>query len=45
MKAVARRRHGKLEHDLQVRDHRLTADEPEKNGGDDHGPNPQELLA
>jgi putative redox protein len=45
MRAIARRRHGKLEHDLQVRDHRLKADEPERNGGDDSGPNPQELLA
>jgi putative redox protein len=45
MRAVARRRHGKLTHDLQVRDHRLQSDEPERNGGDDAGPNPQELLA
>jgi putative redox protein len=45
MRATARRRHGKLEHDLQVRDHRLKADEPHRNGGEDKGPNPQELLA
>ena len=45
MRAVARRRHGKLTHDLEVRDHRLRSDEPERNGGDDAGPNPQELLA
>ena len=45
MKAVARRRHGKLEHDLQVRDHRLKSDEAQGAGGEDKGPNPQELLA
>ena len=45
MRATARRRHGKLEHDLQVRDHRLKSDEPPAHGGDDAGPNPQELLA
>src|SRR4051794_30201951 len=45
MKAVARRRHGKLEHDLQVRDHRMKADEAPASGGEDNGPNPQELLA
>ena len=45
MKATARRRHGKLEHDLEVRQHRLKADEPQDQGGADSGPNPQELLA
>jgi putative redox protein len=45
MRATARRRHGKLEHDLQVRDHSLKADEPRDTGGEDKGPNPQELLA
>jgi putative redox protein len=45
MRATARRRHGKLEHDLQVREHRLKADEPRDTGGEDTGPNPQELLA
>ncbi len=45
MRATARRLDGRLEHDLEIRDHRLTADEPELNGGDDAGPNPQELLA
>ena len=45
MRATARRRQGRLEHDLQVRDHRLKADEPHETGGEDRGPNPQELLA
>ena len=35
----------KYTHDLKVRKHRLTADEPEDSGGDDQGPSPQELLA
>ena len=45
MKATARRANGKFTHDLEMREHHLTADEPEENGGDDEGPNPQELLA
>jgi putative redox protein len=32
-------------HDVTVRKHQLTADEPEESGGDDMGPSPQELLA
>ncbi len=44
MRATARQRE-KLTHDLEVRKHRLTADEPEDMGGDDMGPSPQELLA
>src|SRR3954449_2668131 len=44
MRAVARQR-SKLTHDLKVRNHALTADEPEELGGDDMGPSPQELLA
>jgi putative redox protein len=44
MKAVARQRE-KYTHDLEVRKHHLTADEPEESGGDDLGPSPQELLA
>ena len=30
---------------MDIRDHHVVADEPEENGGDDSGPNPQELLA
>ena len=44
MRAVARQRE-KFAHDVKVRKHRLTADEPEDEGGDDMGPSPQELLA
>jgi putative redox protein len=44
MRAVAIRK-GKYEHSIKVRDHQLTADEPEDSGGDDAGPSPQELLA
>jgi putative redox protein len=44
MKAIARR-HGRLEQDIEVRKHHLTADEEEGIGGDDTGPSPQELLA
>ena len=44
MRAVARQRE-KFIHDLKVRQHRLTADEPEAHGGEDQGPSPQELLA
>ena len=44
MRAIARQRE-KFTHDLKVRQHRLTADEPEGSGGDDLGPSPQELLA
>ena len=36
---------GKYEHDIRVREHRLTADEPEDIGGRDLGPAPEELLA
>ncbi len=36
---------GKFEHEVRVRGHRLTADEPEDAGGKDLGPSPEELLA
>ena len=45
MRAIARREDGSLRHEVEVGRHRLTADEPKKNGGSDAGPNPQELLA
>ena len=34
-----------LRHDVRVRSHTITADEPREGGGDDTGPSPQELLA
>jgi putative redox protein len=45
MRATARRENGRLKHDVEIREHSLVADEAEDNGGDDTGPNPQELLA
>jgi len=45
MRAVARRVGDKLKHHVEIGNHRLTADEPPAQGGDDAGPNPQELLA
>jgi putative redox protein len=45
MRAIARRENGTLKHDVEIRAHRVTADEPEDNGGEDTGPSPQELLA
>jgi putative redox protein len=45
MRATARRESGKLKHDVEIREHHLTADEPTENGGGDTGPSPQELLA
>ena len=44
MRATAKQR-SKLTHDVSVRKHRMTADEPEDHGGEDQGPSPQELLA
>jgi putative redox protein len=41
---VVRRRSG-YEHEVEIRGHRLTADEPEEKGGSDRGPAPSELLA
>ena len=42
--AVVRRRKG-YEHEIEIREHRLIADEPEDRGGGDQGPKPTELLA
>jgi putative redox protein len=42
--ALARRRKG-YEHGIEIREHRLIADEPEDKGGTDTGPKPTELLA
>jgi putative redox protein len=44
MKATATRT-GTYKHVVQVRQHRLLADEPVDTGGDDSAPSPQELLA
>ena len=44
MRATAKQR-SKFTHDVAVRKHRMTADEPEDMGGEDMGPSPQELLA
>ncbi|HEX2071550.1 MAG TPA: OsmC family protein [Thermoleophilaceae bacterium] len=47
MKHAVARRVGSdgLEHHVEVRGHELTADEPERLGGTDAGPSPEELLA
>src|SRR5206468_4176954 len=42
--AVARRRKG-YEHEIEMGEHRVIADEPEATGGRDQGPTPTELLA
>jgi putative redox protein len=42
--AIARRRQG-YDHEIEIREHRLTSDEPERRGGTDKGPTPTELLA
>ena len=45
MRAIARRDGGKLKQQVEIRDHRITSDEPRDSGGEDAGPSPQELLA
>lgn len=45
MKAIARRAGNALTHQVDIRAHRLTVDEPSEHGGEDRGPSPQELLA
>jgi len=45
MKAAARREGKSLKHTVQVREHQITVDEPTEVGGEDMGPDPQELLA
>jgi putative redox protein len=44
-KAIARRQNGSYKHRVVVRSHTLTVDEPEDEGGEDAGPDPQEMLA
>ncbi len=43
--ATARRQNGSYKHRVTVRGHTLTVDEPEDEGGEDAGPDPQEMLA
>lgn len=43
-RAVARRTEG-FTHEIEIRDHRLTADETAQDGGNDAGARPTELLA
>jgi putative redox protein len=45
MKATARRSDGTFRHSVQIRDHQVMVDEPLESGGEDTGPDPQELLA
>jgi putative redox protein len=45
MKATARSDGGNFRHTVQVRGHQLVVDEPPESGGQDTGPDPQELLA
>jgi putative redox protein len=45
MRAISRRVGDRLRQQVNIREHELTADEPEDSGGDDSGPSPQELLA
>jgi putative redox protein len=45
LKARATRNGGKFRHEIDIRDHDLISDEPKDHGGEDAGPNPQELLA
>ena len=46
MKAVAhRRRADRYRHNIRIRTHVVSSDEPRDTGGDDTGPSPQELLA
>jgi putative redox protein len=46
MRTANARREGKgFKHTVTVRGHDVTVDEPEDNGGEDAGPDPQEMLA
>jgi putative redox protein len=46
MKAIARRTAANtFSHQIDVRQHHVTVDEAIEDGGEDDGPNPQELLA
>jgi putative redox protein len=39
------RRSSNFTHAISIRDHQLVIDEPRSRGGEDEGPNPEELLA
>ena len=43
--ANAHREGDGFKHRVNVRNHEVTVDEPEDNGGEDSGPDPQEMLA
>ncbi len=45
MKATAKRSESSFRHTVRVREHQITVDEPLESGGEDAGPDPQELLA
>jgi putative redox protein len=45
MQATARRTDRMFRHSVQVRDHQIVVDETLDSGGDDAGPDPQEMLA
>jgi putative redox protein len=45
IKATARQTGTTFTHRVAIRQHALVVDEPPDLGGEDHGPNPQELLA
>jgi putative redox protein len=45
MRATARRSGDTFKHTVQVRDHQVIVDEPLESGGDDAGPDAQEMLA
>ena len=45
MRAIAKRQNGSFKHTVEMRQHSVTADEPEQSGGTDEGPSPQDLLA
>ena len=44
-KATAKRQNGSYKHRVTVRGHTITVDETKEDGGEDAGPDPQEMLA
>ena len=45
MQVTASRNGRMLKHTVQIREHQITVDEQDHNGGEDAAPDPQELLA